>query len=237
MKLLLSFLLLGLACLATGVRPPMPHARQARARYVPLFYANGIPAGYDFFNDDRKAEEILPRNNINDTPLGRLFGNLLLPNLMTRTSTTTVVAVSTVTSAVYVTCIPKADFSVVAAANAPAPAVLATTACARRRRHASELLAEAVDIQPASPSAMETSAIPDSIPVAQDQPELLSSKSDQIADKAELRLGNAPVATTNWVTVSSIAYTFVPQTITSTKDLAGAAGLQCLPAGFLVCAA
>ncbi len=56
MKLLLSFLLLCLACLATGVRPPMPYARQARARYVPLYYANGIPAGYDFFNDDSKVK-------------------------------------------------------------------------------------------------------------------------------------------------------------------------------------
>ncbi len=84
---------------------------------------------------------------------------------------------------------------------------------------------------------METSVILDT-PVVQDQPELLSSKSDEeIAEKSETRLGNAAVTTVKWVTVSSTAYSFVPQTITSTKDLAGAAGLKCLPAGFLVCAA
>jgi hypothetical protein len=103
--------------------------------------------------DNAQAEEILPRNNINDTPLGRLFGNILSPisNLITRTSTTTVVAVSTVTSVAYVTCIPLAEFSIVAAANPPAAAILATTACARRRRDVSALLGETVDIQPALP--------------------------------------------------------------------------------------
>lgn len=97
-------------------------------------------------DNDAQAEEILPRNNINDTPLGRLFGNILSPisNLITRTSTTTVVAVSTVTSAVYVTCIPTTDFSSMGSA-------LATTACARRRRDVSALLGETVDIQPALP--------------------------------------------------------------------------------------
>jgi hypothetical protein len=106
-------------------------------------------------DNDAQAEEILPRNNINDTPLGRLFGNILSPisNLITRTSTTTVVAVSTVTSVAYVTCIPLAEFSTVAAAvaNPPTPAILATTACARRRRDVSALLGETVDIQPALP--------------------------------------------------------------------------------------
>jgi len=74
-------------------------------------------------------------------------------------------------------------------------------------------------------------------PVVQDQPELLSSKSDEVVEKSETRLGNSAATTIKWVTVSSTAYTFVPQTITSTKDLAGAAGLKCLPSGFLVCAA
>jgi hypothetical protein len=105
--------------------------------------------------ENAQAEEILPRNNINDTPLGRLFGNILSPisNLITRTSTTTVVAVSTVTSVAYVTCIPLAEFSIVAppAVNPPTPAILATTACARRRRDVSALLGETVDIQPALP--------------------------------------------------------------------------------------
>jgi hypothetical protein len=103
-----------------------------------------------------QAEEILPRNNINDTPLGRLFGNILSPisNLITRTSTTTQIAELTVTSAVYASCIPVAQFSTVVAADPaavpPVAATLATTACARRRRDVSDLLAE-VDIHPALP--------------------------------------------------------------------------------------
>lgn len=85
---------------------------------------------------------------------------------------------------------------------------------------------------------METSVILDT-PAVQDQPELLSSKSDEeMAEKsAETRLGNTAATTVKWVTVSSTDYKFVPQTITSTKEVAGNAGLKCLPAGFLVCAA
>jgi hypothetical protein len=85
---------------------------------------------------------------------------------------------------------------------------------------------------------METSVILDA-PAVQDQPELLSSKSDEeMAEKSvETRLGNTAATTVKWVTVSSTAYKFVPQTITSTKEVAGSAGLKCLPAGFLVCAA
>jgi hypothetical protein len=69
----------------------------------------------------------------------------------------------------------------------------------------------------------------------QDQPELLSSKSDEVVEKAEIRLGNTAVTTTKWVTVSTTTYKFVAQTITATKDVAGAAGLKCLPSGFIVC--
>ena len=104
--------------------------------------------------ENSQAEEILPRNNINDTPLGRLFGNILSPlsNLITITSTTTQVVQLTVTSAVYASCIPAAQFSIVAAADGKpeVPATLATKACARRRRDVSDLLTE-VDIQPALP--------------------------------------------------------------------------------------
>ncbi len=73
-------------------------------------------------------------------------------------------------------------------------------------------------------------------PVVQDQPELLSSKSEEVEEKAEIRLGNTAVTTTKWVTVSTTTYQFVAQTITSTKDVAGAAGLLCLPSGYAVCA-
>ena len=88
--------------------------------------------------------------------MGRLFGNILSPisNLITRTSTTTEVVQLTVTSAVYASCIPAAQFSIVVSAttggNSPVAETLATKACARRRRDVSDLLTE-VDIQPALP--------------------------------------------------------------------------------------
>ena len=88
--------------------------------------------------------------------MGRLFGNILSPisNLITRTSTTTQVVQLTVTSAVYASCIPAAQFSIVVAATTggtlPVAETLATKACARRRRDVSDLLTE-VDIQPALP--------------------------------------------------------------------------------------
>ena len=82
---------------------------------------------------------------------------------------------------------------------------------------------------------IETSVILDT-PVMQDQPELLSSKSEEVEEKAEIRLGSTAVTTTKWVTVSTTTYKFVAQTITSTKDVAGAAGLKCLPSGYAVCA-
>lgn len=47
---------------------------------------------------------------------------------------------------------------------------------------------------------IETSVILDT-PVVQDQPELLSSKSEEVEEKAEMRLGNTAVTTTKWVTV------------------------------------
>ena len=56
----------------------------------------------------------------------------------------------------YASCLPAAQFSIVAAAVPAAdgkpevPATLATKACARRRRDVSDLLTE-VDIQPALP--------------------------------------------------------------------------------------
>jgi hypothetical protein len=84
---------------------------------------------------------------------------------------------------------------------------------------------------------METSVILDT-PLMQDQPELASSKSDEeVVEKAEIRLGSAPVTTIKLVTVSSTSFVFVPQTITSTKELTGVAGLKCLPSGFLACEA
>jgi hypothetical protein len=88
--------------------------------------------------------------------LGRLFGNILSPlsNLITITSTTTQVVQLTVTSAVYASCIPATQFSIVVAAtpsaSVPVAATLATKACARRRRDVSDLLTE-IDIQPALP--------------------------------------------------------------------------------------
>lgn len=56
MKLFLSILLFCFVSVSyqeNNVRPPVPYARQSRARYVPLFYANGVPAGYDFIDDKK----------------------------------------------------------------------------------------------------------------------------------------------------------------------------------------
>ena len=64
--------------------------------------------------------------------------------------------------------------------------------------------------------------------VVQDQPELLSSKLDEVVEQAEYRA-------INWVTVLTTTYTFVPQTIKVTQTLAGNAGLLCLPSGYAVC--
>lgn len=108
----------------------------------------------------QQAEEILPRNNINETPLGRLFNNILNPisNLITRTSTITNTFVSTVTTATYTHCLPSTQFKIATAADPDADPVVvevrSTAPCARRRRDVAEFLAQAdseIDIHPAEP--------------------------------------------------------------------------------------
>ncbi|XP_032790806.2 uncharacterized protein LOC116927873 [Daphnia magna] len=250
MKLFLSILLFCFVSVSyqeNNVRPPVPYARQSRARYVPLFYANGVPAGYDFI-DDKKAEEILPRNNINETPLGRLFNNILNPisNLITRTSTITNTFVSTVTTATYTHCLPSTQFKIATAADPDADPVVvevrSTAPCARRRRDVAEFLAQAdseIDIHPAEPLPIETSAVIDTPSESREiqpaQTELLSSKSDELVENPEIRQGSNSNAATKLVTVIATSFTFVAKTLTSTATLAAAEGLLCRPPGYAVC--
>lgn len=61
MKLVLSFFLVCLVSISyqeNFARPPLPYAHpRARAHYVPLFYSNGIPAGYDIVDDHKVRRE------------------------------------------------------------------------------------------------------------------------------------------------------------------------------------
>ncbi|KAI9563723.1 hypothetical protein GHT06_011187 [Daphnia sinensis] len=248
MKLFLSILLFCFVSVShqeNYVRPPVPYARQSRARYVPLFYSNGVPAGYDYI-EDNKAEEIVPRNNINETPLGRLFNNILTPisNLITRTSTITSTVLSTVTTATYTQCLPTGQFkiAVVATPDADPPVleVRSTAVCARRRRDVAEFLVKAdseIDIHPAEPLPIETSAVVDTpAELREIQPapaEVLSSKSDELVENPEVRQGSN--ASIKLVTVFTTSYTFVPKTLTSTATLAADGGLLCRPAGYAIC--
>ncbi|XP_057378712.1 uncharacterized protein LOC130700748 [Daphnia carinata] len=249
MKLLsvLLFCFVSVSHQENNVRPPVPYARQSRARYVPLFYSNGVPAGYDFI-DDNKAEEILPRNNINETPLGRLFNNILTPisNLITRTSTITSTVVSTVTTATYTHCLPTEQFKIAVPATTTAtPAVTevrSTAVCARRRRDVAEFLIKGdsdVDIHPAEPLPIEASAVVDTPSEMREiqptQAELLSSKSDELVENPEVRQGLNANAATKLVTVFTTSYTFVPKTLTVTATLAADEGLLCRPAGYALC--
>ena len=56
MKLVLSFFLVCLVSISyqeNFAKPPLPYAHRARSHYIPLYYANGIPAGYDIIDDNK----------------------------------------------------------------------------------------------------------------------------------------------------------------------------------------
>lgn len=52
MKLILSLMLVCLVTISQQENLARAHYR-ARAHYLPLFYSNGLPAGYDLINDDK----------------------------------------------------------------------------------------------------------------------------------------------------------------------------------------
>lgn len=70
-----------------------------------------------------------------------------------------------------------------------------------------------------------------------EQPELASSKSDELADQPLVGAEERRFTTVKLVTVFSTTISFTPTAITSTKTVAGDAGLNCLPNGYVVCAA
>lgn len=66
-------------------------------------------------------------------------------------------------------------------------------------------------------------------------PELESSKSDQLADPPVIAAEERLFSTVKLVTVFKTTISFTPTAITSTKSVAGDAGLSCLPSGYVVC--
>ncbi|XP_046450841.1 uncharacterized protein LOC124198839 [Daphnia pulex] len=200
-----------------------------QAAYKPLYYSDGLPAGYDVVKksdvnpkDEKQSAEVIPRNNAPQ----RLFLNANSIYLFTTTTTLTSVVTSTATTAAVVKCIPAAQFS-------------ATTACARRRRDVKNqlLVGDEIEIKPDLPKPLETSVIADDVPAV--MADIISSQKEEalepsIADYSTYQQ-RAAFTTTVSATSYTTTYAFVATSITSTTSLGIAAGLLCLPSGFVIC--
>lgn len=218
---------------------PFPFAPN-QASFKPLFYGNGLPAGYDIMkHDDSQHADALARNNAVRLPLqNRLFSNLLTGGLYFFTTTTSIVSTvtSTLTTASVIKCVPSSQFA-------------STTACGRRRRDAAiiaDLLVdtkEALAIKPDIPAPIETSAMVehlsrefDSVPVA--TPDIVSSQKEEpteLSPDSTFNQERAPFTTTVSVTTTTTTFVLKATSLTSTITLGASTGLLCLPSGYTLC--
>lgn len=56
MKLIGAILIVSLVSVSSQEsfnRAPLPYVHRARSHFIPLFYANGIPAGYDLIDTNK----------------------------------------------------------------------------------------------------------------------------------------------------------------------------------------
>ncbi|XP_057378718.1 uncharacterized protein LOC130700753 [Daphnia carinata] len=200
------------------------------AVYKPLYYSDGLPAGYDVIKkSDGIQQDVIPRSPGSLLPLqNRFFVNANSIYLFTTTTTIKSTVTSTATTAAVVKCIPSSQLS-------------ATTACARRRRETEEKVLIGNDdtaIKPDAPKPLETSVMADDVPAdapSATLPDIASSQRELESSEFSDHQQRAAFTTTVSVTSLTTTFVFVATSITSTTSLGISAGLLCLPSGFSIC--
>ncbi|XP_045023483.1 uncharacterized protein LOC123467753 [Daphnia magna] len=204
------------------------------AVYKPLYYSDGLPAGYDVIKKSdgiQQNKDVIPRNPgaLLLPQQNRFFVNANSIYLFTMTTTIKSTVTSTATTAAVVKCIPSTQLS-------------ATTACARRRRDTEEKVVIGNDdivIKPDPPKPLETSVMSDDVPEAAPSvalPDIASSQRELETGEFADHQQRAAFTTTVSVTSLTTTFVFVATSITSTTSLGISAGLLCLPSGFTICA-
>ncbi|KAI9563724.1 hypothetical protein GHT06_011188 [Daphnia sinensis] len=200
------------------------------AVYKPLYYSDGLPAGYDVIKkSDGIQQDVIPRSPAALLPLqNRFFVNANSIYLFTTTTTIKSTVTSTATTAAVVKCIPSTQFS-------------ATTACGRRRRDTEEKVLIGNDdmaIKPDAPKPLETSVMSDDVPADASSaalPDIVSSQRELESSEFSDHQQRAAFTTTVSVTSLTTTFVFVATSLTTTTSLGASSGLLCLPSGYSIC--